>query len=79
MSTEEMAYVAADPKQPGAAWAVMVDDPKYAKDLAKEIAGWIRKGANVMRVTIPEAREMVMKWERPNAAKVAEASQPGLF
>lgn len=75
-NTDEMAYVAADPKQPGAAWACMVDDPTYKKDTAKELASWIRKGANVMRVTIPEAREMVMKWERPKKKdpKQAQAS-----
>lgn len=71
---EEMAYVAADPKQPGAAWAVIVDDPKYAKDTAKEIASWVRKGASVERVTVDVARAMIMKWVRPEKKKPAEAS-----
>lgn len=65
MKDEGMCYVAADPEQPGAAWAATVDDPKYAKDTAKEIARWIREGANVMRVPTEQAREMLVKWERP--------------
>ena len=65
MNTEPMAYVAADPDQPGAAWACRVDDPKHAKDTAKAVAEWIREGANIMRVDIDTAREMMMKWERP--------------
>lgn len=66
MSDEKaMVYVAADPAQPGAAWAIVVDDGKYPKDVAKSIAGWVRKGANVMRVDIDTGREMLLRWERP--------------
>lgn len=65
----EMAYVAADPLQPGAAWACIVDEPRYAKDAAKEVARWIRQGANVMRVDVDTARAMLMKWERPGKNK----------
>ena len=60
-----MCYVAAEPKQPGAAWALFVDKPEHAKDIAKEIAGWIRKGANVQRVSCEEGKAMLMKWVRP--------------
>lgn len=75
MNEERMCYVAADPEQPGAAWAAAVDDPKYAKDNAKEVATWIKKGANVMRVTTQTARDMLAKWERPEKkrAKVQAA------
>ena len=76
---EEMAYVAADPKQPGAAWACTVDDPKYAKDTAKTIAGWVRKGANVMRVDLDTARAMLIKWERPAKRKATASEQPSLI
>ena len=42
MSSEQMVYVAADPSQPGAAWAAFVDAPDHGpdikKDMAKEIA-----------------------------------------
>jgi len=65
MEDGTMVYVAADPAQPGAAWAACVDDPRFAKDAAKDIAGWVRKGATVMRVSPEVAREMMMKWVRP--------------
>lgn len=78
MSDKEMVYVAADPAQPGAAWAIVVDDPKYPKDTAKSIAAWVRKGANVMRVDIDTGREMLLKWVRPK--KVAgKAKQDSLL
>lgn len=76
---DEMAYVAADPKQPGAAWACIVDDPKYINDTAKEIAAWVRKGANVMRVDIDTARAMMMMWERPAKRKTTASEQPSLI
>lgn len=63
--SETMVYVAADPAQPGAAWAICVDDPKYQKNTAKAISEWIRKGANVMRVDVETGRTMLMKWVRP--------------
>ena len=67
-----MVYVAADPTQPGAAWAAFVDDPTFAKDvkkdMAKEIASWVRKGAQVQRVPVDEARLMLAKWVRPEKA-----------
>lgn len=68
MNSETMVYVAADPKQPGAAWAISVDKPEYAKELAKTIAGWIRRGANVMRVDMETGKQMLDKWERPAPA-----------
>ena len=64
MIKERMCYVASDPSQPGTAWAAIVDDPAYAKDTAKEISKWIKKGAHILRVSAPEAREMLIKWER---------------
>lgn len=65
MSEQVMVYVAADPNQPGAAWAITVDKPEYAKDTAKCLADWIRKGANVMRVDRETGIAMIDKWERP--------------
>jgi len=69
MKDEGMCYVAADPEQPGAAWAATADLPQYAKDTAKTIADWVRRGANVMRVPTAEAREMLSKWVRPEKKK----------
>jgi anti-sigma factor ChrR (cupin superfamily) len=83
-NTEPMVYVAADPNQPGAAWAAFVDDPTDApnikKDMAKEIAQWVRQGAEVQRVSVADARVMLSKWVRPEKkAKKAPPTQPGLF
>ena len=65
MMDEGMCYVAADPEQPGSAWAATADNPQYAKHTAKTIAGWVREGANVMRVPTETARGMLKKWVRP--------------
>ena len=63
--SDEMCYVAADPKQPGAAWAICIDDPRYAKYTARDISTWTLKGANVMRVPHKVGLEMLEKWVRP--------------
>ena len=65
MADTTFCYVAADPEQPGAAWAATVDKPEYLKDTAKLIAKWVKEGANVMRVDVDTARIMLCKWERP--------------
>ena len=79
MTTDtQFAYVAADPDQPGAAWACCVDKPEYKRNTAKSIAEWARKGAHVMRVDVDTAREMMMKWERP-AKKPTTAVQQSLI
>ena len=64
--SDEMCYVAADPEQPGAAWAICIDDSRYAKYTAKDLSTWTLKGANVMRVTYDVALEMLKKWVRPD-------------
>jgi uncharacterized protein YcfJ len=69
INDDEMAYVAADPAQPGAAWAAFVDKPQYKADLAKVIASWVRKGAQVQRVPVQQARDMMSKWVRPEKKK----------
>lgn len=66
-----MVYVAVDQAQPGAAWAACVDDPRWPKETAKDVASWVRKGATVMRVTPEVAREMMMKWVRPGKKRLA--------
>jgi hypothetical protein len=72
MNDKAMCYVAADPQQPGAAWAGMADLPEYKKDTAKEIANWVRSGANIMYVDVETARAMLSKWVRPSKAKKAQ-------
>ena len=59
---EDMVYVAADPEQPGTAWAISVDHPDYKKDLAKSISKWIKQGAIVMRVKRSVGVKMLDKW-----------------
>lgn len=72
MSDRTMVYVAADPKQPGAAWAVCVDNPEHQKDTARNISQWVREGANVQRVDLETGRAMLMKWVRPGKLAKAE-------
>ena len=55
MTNETMAYAARFPGKPGFG-AVCVDRPEFAKDTAKDIAGWIRKGATIERVSVESAR-----------------------
>ena len=59
-----MAYVAADPAIPGGAWAMCIDDPRWAKYTARDIARWVSEGATIMRVTPDVAREMLKKWRQ---------------
>lgn len=68
--TDCMVYVAADPDQPGAAYAICVDKPEFAKDNAKCIAKWIRDGANVLRVDRATGIAMLDKWERPQTGRL---------
>ena len=63
MTHEPMAYVAADPEQPGAAWACCLDRPEHAKDTAEALSDWVLRGANIMRVDINTAREMMLRWD----------------
>ena len=69
---ETMFYVAADPEQPGACWAACVDKPEYAKDTAKDLADWVSRGAQIMRVDRLTMTTMMGKWVRPAKAKKHE-------
>ncbi len=71
-----MVYVAEDPTQPGAAWAIcsaQSEHPKWAAELAKALAGYAREGAIVRYVTHEVGCEMLNKWERP-AKKTADTT-----
>ncbi len=76
-SNENMVYVAADPKQPGAAWAIAADndDPKWKKELAKTLADWIKQGATVMHVPHLQGCDMLEKWVRPEKASKAQKQE----
>lgn len=54
-SATRMAYIGVSPC--GCVPAVTVDEPEHAKDVAKDISGWIKRGRTVERVTMDEARE----------------------
>ena len=73
----QMVYVAVDPSQPDAAWALCVDKPENARHTAKDLARWARKGAVVMRVDVDTAREMLRKWVK--VRKAGDAAQETLL
>lgn len=65
MSDKEMCYVAADPEQPGAAWALCVDDPRFDAQTTRNVASWVKAGAHIRRVDIDTGMSMLRKWKRP--------------
>ena len=74
---EDWCYVAADPKQPGAAWAICIDKPEWAKETAKTVSGYIKQGAQVLRVDRLTGVDMLNKWVRPTKSK--SEVQPALI
>lgn len=70
-----MVYVAEDPEQPGAAWGITAIDPKYAKDTAKTIADWVRRGATIQCVTHEVGMAMILRWVRPEKKRRATGTQ----
>ena len=77
IDTTPMVYVAVDPSQPDAAWALCVDKPEFARHTAKDLARWARGGAAVMRVDMDTAREMLRKWVK--VRKAGNAAQESLL
>ena len=56
-----MCYVGVQPC--GCVTAAAVDEPEYAKDNAKTVAGWIRKGLTVERCDTEDARaRLALGW-----------------
>ena len=79
MTEQTMFYVAVDRDQPGAAWAACVDKPEYAKDTAKDIADWIKRGASIERVNAETMQSMLAAWVRPaKKIKRRESKQAAL-
>lgn len=62
---QRMIYVAADPRQPGTAYAGFVDDPQYIENIAERIRQHESEGACIMRVTPEKAQQMMGKWKHP--------------
>mgnify|MGYP001615725089 CR=1 FL=1 len=71
---DDMVYVAEDRGQPGAAFAICIDDIEYAKETAKTLADWVKRGAIVHRCDREVGLVMLDKWVRP-----AKKSAPDLF
>jgi hypothetical protein len=57
-----MMYVACDPKQPGAAYAACVDDPRFTEWTAEDVRQWLLNGAEVKLVEDNVAIEMIKAW-----------------
>jgi hypothetical protein len=64
MTTVTMCYIARDKSGVGA-YAICVDDPRWAKDTAATVAKWIADGATVERVTLYYGKDELGKWVRP--------------
>jgi hypothetical protein len=62
----EYVYVAADPSQPGSAYAIIVDDGRDLAHMHKRLAEWAADGAVPTRVTREEGLAMLEKWQRRN-------------
>ena len=79
----EMWYVAEDPAQPGAAYAVSAeyrgDDKAMRKRAAETISQWLKAGAIVHRMTLEQAREMLSRWVRPMRESKSADAQPDIF
>ena len=72
----EMAYVATVPSC-GCMVACTVDDPKHARDTAKEVASWVRDGLTISRHTVEAVRAMPFR-RCPHRQK-GKRGQPSLF
>lgn len=72
----EMAYVATVPGC-GCVVAATVDAPEYARDTAKEVASWVRRGLTISRHTVEAVRTMPFR-TCPHRA-TGKRGQPGLF
>jgi hypothetical protein len=62
---ECMFWVAADPDQPGAAFAACADEPQYAAETAESLADWRERGATPQRVDRDTMMKMLSTWKRP--------------
>jgi hypothetical protein len=63
---KKMAYVACDPKQPGAAYAAIVDRGDNRHDVAEALSTWLTTGEDscfIERATLARAKEMMANWE----------------
>lgn len=71
-----LCYVAGDPAHPETAWALCVDDPKFAKYTARDIGRWAKAGARIERVTATEAIQRLRAWRAMQKAETNAAPVP---
>jgi hypothetical protein len=54
---ERMAYIGR--ARCGCVPALTIDEPEYAEDVANDIAGWLRQGRTIERVTVEKGKAML--------------------
>lgn len=62
-----MAYVGR--KVCGCVCAAIVDDPAHKKEVAEDIADWIKSGLTIDRVSVEYVRENFVGWACPHEPK----------
>lgn len=72
MSEYVWCYVAVNHGMPGFC-ALVVDSPEDVRDTAKTIAGWVRDGLTVERVTLDRGREGLTEYVAAKRAAGGEA------
>lgn len=75
MSGELMAYIGRE-ADCGCVTCVTIDNPDHKREVAKDVAQWVRWGMTVERVAADEARQMFTSCphrEQKAAAQTAEA------
>lgn len=60
----DMAYVAKKPC--GCICSAVVDEPNHKRDVAKDVAEWIREGLTIEHVTVQHVRENFVGWQCPH-------------
>ena len=73
--SEHESYIALRPC--GCFCCVVVDDPARARETAKDVADWIRRGLTVRRVTTAEVRAMGCEICRPSKEAGVESVRQG--
>ena len=66
-----MFWVAADPSQPGAAFAACADEPRYEAENEETKADWIERGAEPKLVDADTMRQMLSAWKLPGQMSLA--------
>ena len=60
----DMAYAATDRNNPDVVWALTVDNPARARDVAERVRDWITQGAVVLYMPVSEASKKLENTHR---------------